>query len=150
VPAEDAQLEQVAATPTATTRSSAPELMRRAIEEIQDFGIEVDIWKIEGVDERSDAEMLAEQTRSGDGRENVVCVLLGRGASDEKVDHWLTQAAPVDGFVGFAIRSARSGATRSSSSSAARSTATAAGQIAENYLRFVRVYEDAEQLAAAR
>ena len=28
-----------------------PELMRRAIEEIQDFGIEVDIWKIEGVDE---------------------------------------------------------------------------------------------------
>ena len=37
--------------------------MRRAIEDIQDAGIEVDIWKIEGVDERSDAEMLAKQTR---------------------------------------------------------------------------------------
>src|SRR5919199_1239210 len=50
-----------------------------------------------------DAEMLAEQTRKGDGRENVVCVLLGRGASDDKVDHWLRQAAPVEGFIGFAI-----------------------------------------------
>ena len=63
--------------------------MRPAIEEIQDCGIEVDIWKIEGVDERYDAEMLAEQTRSGEGREGVVCVLLGRGASTEKVEHWL-------------------------------------------------------------
>ena len=30
-------------------------------------------------------------------------MLLGRGASDEKVEQWLEQAAPVDGFVGFAI-----------------------------------------------
>ena len=37
--------------------------MRRAIAEIQDAGIEVDIWKIEGVDERSDCEMLVAQAR---------------------------------------------------------------------------------------
>ena len=81
-----------------------PELMRRAIEDIQDFGIEVDIWKIEGVDAREDAEMLAEQTRKGEGRENVECVLLGRGASDEKVDHWLRAGrAASTGFIGFAI-----------------------------------------------
>src|SRR5919206_399552 len=42
-----------------------PELMRRAIEELQDAGVEVDVWKIEGVDAREDAEMLAEQTRKG-------------------------------------------------------------------------------------
>ena len=77
--------------------------MRRAIEDIQDYGIEVDIWKIEGVDERADAEMLAEQARTGEGREGVKCVLLGRGASTEKVEHWLQQAAPVEGFIGFAI-----------------------------------------------
>ncbi len=46
--------------------------------------------------------MLIKATRR-DGRDGVVSVLLGRGASDEKVDHWLRQAAPVDGFVGFAI-----------------------------------------------
>ena len=79
-----------------------PELMRRAIAEIQDAGIEVDIWKIEGVDERSDCEMLVAQARTG-GRDGVVCVVFGRGADDAKVDHWLEQAAPVDGFVGFAI-----------------------------------------------
>ena len=47
--------------------------------------------------------LLAQQSRTGAGRENVVCVLLGRGASDAKVDHWLREAAPVEGFVGFAI-----------------------------------------------
>ena len=51
----------------ALRRRAAPELMRRSIEAIQDYGIEVDIWKIEGVDERSDAEMLAEQARAGAG-----------------------------------------------------------------------------------
>ena len=77
--------------------------MRRAIEDIQNAGIEVDIWKIEGVDEQSDAEMLAKQARTGAGREGVTCVLLGRGASTEKVEQWLEEAAPVEGFIGFAI-----------------------------------------------
>src|SRR5919204_2865231 len=102
VPAEPDQLESVGGDSDRYDAELRPDLMRRTIAEIQDFGIEVDVWKIEGVDERSDAQMLAEQTRVG-GRDGVVCVLLGRGASDEKVDHWLTQAAPVEGFVGFAI-----------------------------------------------
>ena len=46
--------------------------------------------------------MLVAQARAG-GRDGVVCVVLGRGADDAKVDHWLQAAAPVDGFVGFAI-----------------------------------------------
>ena len=77
--------------------------MRRAIAEIQDAGMRMNIWKIEGVDERSDCEKLAAQARTG-GRDGVVCVVLGRGADDAEGDqYWLTQAAPVDGFVGFAI-----------------------------------------------
>lgn len=55
--------------------------MRRAIEAIQNAGIEVDIWKIEGVEEREDAARLAEQARVGEGRQGVKCVVLGRGAS---------------------------------------------------------------------
>src|SRR3954447_3369025 len=102
VPAEDSQLEQVGGGSERYDAELRPELMRRTIEDCQNFGIEVDIWKIEGVDEPSDCEMLAEQTRR-DGREGVICVLLGRGASDDKVDHWLRQAAPVEGFIGFAI-----------------------------------------------
>ena len=149
VPAEDDQLEQVGGDTDRYDAELRPELMRRAIEEIQDFGIEVDIWKIEGVDERSDAEMLAEQTRSGEGRENVVCVLLGRGASDEKVDHWLKQAAPVEGFIGFAIGRSIWWDSLKGFLDGSVEREDAAQQIAENYLRFIRVYSDAESAVAA-
>src|SRR3954453_481042 len=103
VPAEQAQLDSVDGDADRYDAELRPELMRRAIEHFQNEGVEVDIWKIEGVDAREDAEKLAEQTRKGEGREGVVCVLLGRGASDEKVEEWLRVAAPVEGFIGFAI-----------------------------------------------
>jgi 5-dehydro-2-deoxygluconokinase len=124
--------------------------MRQAIEQIQGAGIEVDIWKIEGVDERSDAQMLAEQSRSGDGREGVVCVVLGRGADDDKVDHWLSQAAPVEGFIGFAIGRSIWGDPLKAYLDGSLERDAAAAQIGENYLRFVRVYEDAERAAPAK
>jgi 5-dehydro-2-deoxygluconokinase len=123
--------------------------MRRAIEEIQEYGIEVDIWKIEGVDEQSDCETLARQTRTGNGRENVVCVVLGRGASDQKVDEWLRAGAPVEGYIGFAIgRSIWWDALKGYLDGSIQRDA-AAQQIADKYLRFVRVYQDAESAVAA-
>ena len=141
VPATAAQLDSVGEETDRYDAELRPELMRRAIAEIQDYGIEVDIWKIEGVDERSDAEMLAQQARSGPGRENVVCVLLGRGASDDKVDHWLREAAPVEGFIGFAIgRSIWWDALKGYLDGGLERDA-AAQQICDNYLRFIRVYE---------
>jgi myo-inositol catabolism protein IolC len=148
VPATDAQLESVGGDSDRYDAELRPELMRRAIEEIQDFGVEVDIWKIEGVDAREDAETLARQTRVGEGRENVVCVLLGRGASDEKVDHWLRVAAPVDGFVGFAIgRSIWWDALKGFLDDSIERE-DAAQRIADNYLRFIRVYEEQETAVA--
>jgi 5-dehydro-2-deoxygluconokinase len=144
VPALPEQLEQVGGDTDRYDAELRPELMRRAIEEIQDHGVEVDIWKIEGVDTREDAEMLSEQTRKGEGRENVVSVLLGRGASDEKVDHWLRQAAGVPGFIGFAIgRSIWWDALRGYLDGKLERDA-ASDQIADNYLRFIKVYDDAE------
>ena len=105
----------------------------------------MDIWKIEGVDERADCEMLAQHARR-EGRDGVVCVVLGRGATTTKVDHWLRQAAPVEGFVGFAI-GRTSGGTRSRASSTELEREAAAEQIADNYLRFVEVYQRAESRA---
>jgi 5-dehydro-2-deoxygluconokinase len=141
VPATEEQLASVDGDTDRYDAELRPELMRRAIEAMQNAGVEVDIWKIEGVDERSDAEMLAEQTRSGEGRENVVCVLLGRGASNEKVEHWLRVAAPVEGFIGFAIgRSIWWDALKGFLDKDIERDA-AAHQIADNYLHFVQVYE---------
>jgi 5-dehydro-2-deoxygluconokinase len=148
VPAEPDQLESVGGDSDRYDAELRPELMRRAIAELQDYGIEVDVWKIEGVDERSDAEMLAEQSRSG-GRDGVVCVLLGRGADDDKVDHWLREAAPVDGFVGFAIGRSIWGDPLKQFLDGSLERDAAAEQIGRNYARFVRVYQDAESAVSA-
>jgi len=141
VPATDSQIAQFEGETDRYDAELRPELMRRAIEEIQNFGIEVDIWKIEGVDERSDAEMLAQQTRAGEGRENVACVLLGRGASTAKVEQWLEVAAPVDGFIGFAIGRSIWWDALKGFLDKSLDRKTAASQIADNYLHFVKVYE---------
>jgi myo-inositol catabolism protein IolC len=149
VPAEDAQLESVDGDTDRYDAELRPELMRRTIEHFQEAGVEVDIWKIEGVDTREDAQMLSDQARKGEGRENVKSVLLGRGASDDKVDHWLREAAPVDGFIGFAIgRSIWWDALKGFLDESMERDA-ASDQIADKYLRFVKVYEEAAKSVEA-
>jgi myo-inositol catabolism protein IolC len=143
VPAEPAQLESVGGDADRYDAELRPELMRQAMAEIQDAGIEADIWKIEGVDERSDCEMLVAQARAG-GRDGVACVVLGRGADDAKVDHWLTQAAPVDGFIGFAIGRSIWWDPLKAYVDGKIERSAGARRIAENYLRFVSVYERAK------
>jgi len=141
VPATDDQLAGVGGDTDRYDAELRPELMRRAIADIQAFGIEVDVWKIEGVDAREDAVMLAEQSRSGEGRAGVTCVLLGRGASTAKVEQWLEAAATVDGFIGFAIgRSIWWDALKGFLGNELDRSA-AASQIADSYLHFVQVYE---------
>jgi myo-inositol catabolism protein IolC len=140
VPAEDFQLDSVGGDVERYDAELRPELMRRAMAEIQNAGIEVDVWKIEGVDRRSDCEMLVAQARAG-GRENVVCVVLGRGADDAKVDHWLMQAAPVDGFVGFAIGRSIWWDPLKAYVDGKIERAAGARKIAEKFLHFVSVYE---------
>jgi myo-inositol catabolism protein IolC len=141
VPATEEQLAQVGGDTDRYDAELRPELMRRAIEDCQQRGIEVDIWKIEGVDARADAQMLAEQARSGEGRQGVTCVLLGRGASTEKVEEWLQVASTVEGFIGFAIgRSIWWDALKGWLAEELDRPAAVA-QVADNYLHFVEVYE---------
>jgi myo-inositol catabolism protein IolC len=148
VPAEDAQLQSVGGDTDRYDAELRPELMRQAIAAIQDAGVEVDVWKIEGVEQRSDCEMLVAQARSG-GRDGVTCVVLGRGADDDKVDHWLTQAAPVDGFIGFAIGRSIWWDPLKAYVDGKIERSAGARKIAENYLRFVTVYERAAKTPAA-
>ena len=143
VPAEGFQLREVGDDTDRYDAELRPELMRRAIADIQDVVIEVDIWKIEGVEERTDCEMLVAQARTG-GRDGVTCVVLGRGADDAKVDHWLTQAAPVDGFIGFAIGRSIWWDPLKAYVDGKIERSAGARRIAENYLRFVSVYERAK------
>jgi myo-inositol catabolism protein IolC len=142
VPAEDAQLEQVGGDSDRYDAELRPDLMRRTIEDFQAAGVEADVWKIEGIDTQEDCEKIAKTARQG-GRDGVICVVLVRGADDAKVEHWLRQGAPVDGYAGFAIgRTIWWDALKGFLEGDIEREA-AAQQIADNYMRFVSVYDDA-------
>ena len=102
VPAEKAQLDRLNGDKKAYDVQLRPQLMVRAIEELQDAGVEPDVWKIEGLDRREDCEKVVAAARRG-GRDRVGCIILGRGEDDRKVHEWLTTAAAVPGFIGFAV-----------------------------------------------
>ena len=102
VPGEPAQLEKVGGDADRYDKELRPELMLSSIKALQDEGVEPDIWKIEGIDTREDCERIARQVRSG-GRDGVACVVLGRGADEGAVVHWLQQGSGVPGYIGFAI-----------------------------------------------
>ena len=102
VPPTKAQTDLVQANKNAYDLQIRPALMMRAIRDLQDAGIEPDIWKIEGLDRREDCEQVVETARRG-GRPEVGCIVLGRGADEKKVVGWLETAASVPGFIGFAV-----------------------------------------------
>src|SRR3954451_19972461 len=148
VPAEQAQLDSVGGDTDRYDAELRPELMRRAITELQDAGVEPDIWKIEGVDAQEDCQKIADCSRR-DGRDGVVCVVLGRGANQEKVEHWLRQGAPVEGYAGFAIGRTIWWDALKGFLDEGVDRATAAQEIADRYLHFVDVYKQAEREPAA-
>ncbi|SMF03513.1 Myo-inositol catabolism protein IolC [Tistlia consotensis] len=102
VPAEKSQLQRLGGDLEAYDRELRPDLMVEAIHELQEAGVEPDLWKVEGLDSREDCRAIVAAARAG-GRDKVGCIVLGRGADGEKVREWLTVAAGVPGFVGFAI-----------------------------------------------
>ena len=143
VPATDGDLASVDGDKDRYDTEVRPDLTLQAIREIQDAGIEPDIWKIEGLDDRADCERLDETIRR-DGRDGVVAVVLGRGADDAKVDHWLQMGAPVDGYRGFAIgRSIWSDEVKAYLAGD-KDRQQAAHDIGANFKRFIDVYQAAE------
>jgi 5-dehydro-2-deoxygluconokinase len=102
VPAEKSQLEKVGGDKKKFDMELRPNLMVQAIHQLQDAGIEGDVWKIEGLDRREDCIKVVAAARRG-GRDSVSCIVLGRGEDDKKVREWLAVAAPVNGFIGFAV-----------------------------------------------
>ena len=102
VPAEKGQLDQLKGDNRAYDLELRPRLMAQTIEELQDAQVEPNVWKIEGLDRREDCEKIVAAARRG-ARAGVGCIILGRGEDDAKVREWLTVAAAVPGFIGFAV-----------------------------------------------
>jgi myo-inositol catabolism protein IolC len=144
VPAEEAQLAKVGGSEERYDTEIRAELMMEAILQLQNGGVEPDIWKIEGLSDREACKEIAELVRR-EGRDRVSCVVLGRGASDEKVDEWLRAGAGLDGYIGFAIGRSIFGDSIKQQAAERESfdREAAADAIARKYLRFIDVYEGA-------
>jgi myo-inositol catabolism protein IolC len=102
VPPQKAQLEKLRGDKKVYDLELRPRLMIEAMRELQQAGVEPDLWKVEGLDRREDCEAVVAAARGG-GRGGVGCIVLGRGEDRAKVRHWLGVAAQVPGFIGFAV-----------------------------------------------
>jgi myo-inositol catabolism protein IolC len=102
VPATDAELAAAGGNRATYDADARPALMERVIRELQDAGVEPDVWKIEGLDRREDCVRMVAAARR-DGRTEVGCIVLGRNADRAQVVTWLEAAASVPGFIGFAV-----------------------------------------------
>jgi myo-inositol catabolism protein IolC len=142
VPAEKAQLDQVNGDKKAYDVEIRPGLMARAIEELQEAGVEADVWKIEGLDRREDCERIVAVAHRK-GRDKVGCIILGRGEDDKKVDEWLTTAAKVPGFIGFAVGRTVFWEPLIDWRAKKITRADAVAEISRRYRRFVDTFENA-------
>ena len=76
------------------------------------------------------------------GRSHVGCIILGRGEDDEKVREWLTTAASVPGFVGFAVGRTSFWDPLVDWRAKKITRSAAVSEIADRYQAFVDIFEN--------
>src|SRR5215469_2037176 len=142
VPPDKEQLDRLKGDKKAYDLELRPRLMVQTIQDLQDAQVEPDVWKIEGLDRREDCEKVVAAARRG-GRDQVGCIILGRGENDQKVREWLSTAATVPGFIGFAVgrTSFWDPLVQWRANQITRDSAVA--EIARRYREFVGIFENA-------
>ena len=141
VPATEEQLASVENDQARYDSEIRPKLAVKVVEEMRERGADPDIWKIEGLDTAEDCEKVAVAIKTGD-RENVIAVVLGRGASDEKVNEWLRAGSSVEGYKGFAIGRSIFWNALKGFHEGDKSRDEAVDEIAKSYLGFLSVYQN--------
>ena len=141
VPATEEQLSSVENDQARYDSEIRPKLAVKVVDEMRERGADPDIWKIEGLDTSEDCEKVAHAIRTGD-REDVIAVVLGRGASDEKVNEWLRAGSSVEGYKGFAIGRSIFWEALKGFHEGEKSREEAVEEIAQSYLGFLSVYQN--------
>lgn len=144
VPATPDQLAASGGSEEAYEKTMRAGLMERAMKELQAGGVEPDVWKVEGLESAEDMQSVVRVAQDG-GRRDVGVVVLGRGASEEKVHAWLEIAAHTPGVIGFAVGRTvfKEPLLRYHQKQATREEVAHA--IAENYKRYVDLFESARK-----
>ena len=141
VPASEQQLESVGGNQARYDSEIRPKLAVKVVEEMRERGADPDIWKIEGLDTTDDCENVSKVIKDG-GRDDVIAVVLGRGANDEKVNEWLRAGSSVDGYKGFAIGRSIFWDSLKGWHAGEKSREEAVSEIANSYLSFISVYQN--------
>jgi myo-inositol catabolism protein IolC len=149
VPATQAQMDRVQADQQTFDLRIRPELTRQTIRTLQDAGVEPDVWKIEGLDRREDCERVVDMARR-DGRHDVGCIVLGRGADEKRVAGWLETAASVPGFIGFAIGRTTFWDAVADYEAHRTSRQEAVSRVAHRYGQWAAIFERARMLSPHR
>ena len=144
VPATPEQLAAVGGNVARYDKENRPALMVQAMKEIQDSGVEADVWKLEGIETVEDSRKVAAQAHFG-GRNDVGVIVLGRGENAEKVKHWLTTAAGVPGLIGFAVGRTIFWEPLKGVREGKLTREQAADQIAQNYKGFCDLWMNARK-----
>ena len=147
VPAEKTQLARLKGDKKAYDLELRPPLEVEAVKQLQDAGVEPDVWKIEGLDRRKDCEKVVAAARRGD-RDKVGCIILGRGEDDQKVREWLATASGVPGFIGFAVGRTSFWDSLVNWRAKKITREEAVNNIARRYLEFVETFEEQTRAAA--
>jgi myo-inositol catabolism protein IolC len=121
-----------------------PQLTERVIHDMQAADVEPDIWKIEGLETLEAADRVVAATRDA-GRSHVRCIVLGRDAPADRLDHWLQIAAHTDGFDGFAIGRSIWETPLADHLAGHLTAKQVTDQVASNYLHYVSTYRAARQ-----
>jgi myo-inositol catabolism protein IolC len=140
VPATHEQMDRFEGDQNLYDQELRPLLMVAAIKALQNAGVEPDVWKIEGLDRREDCQMVAAAARR-DGRDEVGCIILGRGSNEQRVVEWLRTAAGVPGFTGFAVGRTSFWEPLVAWRDGKISRAQAVENIARRYCEWVKVFE---------
>jgi len=144
VPATPQQLEKCKGDKALFDVEIRPSLMVRAIQELQLAGVEPDVWKLEGLNRKSDCEKVCSAARAG-GRTHVGCIVLGRGENEAKVREWLQVGANVRGVIGFAVGRTVFWEPLKAHKEGKITKEQAVDQISKNYRSFCKLWLDARE-----
>lgn len=120
-------------------RKIRPLLTVEVIKDLQNAGIEPDVWKLEGFDTEFEYSEIVKSIKSS-GRENVGLVVLGRGANEEKVGDWLRVGSRVEGVVGFAVGRTVFWQTIEKFNQGEIGKAEVINTVAENFYEFYKIF----------
>ncbi len=139
VPATAEQMEQAGGDNDKYEQEIRPSLMVAAIKELQDSGVNPDVWKLEGLDSTEKMQAVGDQVMEGNPEAGII--ILGRGESAEKAEHWLKMGAKVGNAIGFAVGRTVFKDALSEYAAGKISRQDAVKKISDNYSFFVKVWQ---------